>query len=228
MRILLVDDDTRFAEDCVRTLLRNRYAAAFAPDPISARRKMAESHFDMIIIDLMLPPSFGVEGVDLLKFIKLNDRSTPVIMITSRAQKTTNIVAEAMKVGASEFIDKDDACFADRLLTAISETAAQSPIPTPPNRPHRPILVYVIAFIAVASFCVLLAYLLRDIGLPHLIVLAAFLFLCLTVLVFIVASHLLETGKLSSQQWYKMTAEKVLSGPLGLIRTLSRRKSEKG
>lgn len=128
MKILLVDDDIRFAEDCVRTLLQNKHSAAFAPDAMSARRRMAESEFDMIVIDLMLPPSFGVEGLDLLKFIKMKDTNTPVIMITSKAEKTTNIVAEAMKVGATEFIDKDDASFTDRLLTAISETGRQRTI----------------------------------------------------------------------------------------------------
>ena len=60
----------------------------------------------------------------------------------------------------------------------------------------------------------------------NLVVLSAFLLLCLVSLVFLVASGFLETGKIDKHQWYRITADKVLSVPLALINSLLQRKPE--
>lgn len=126
MRILLVDDDRYFARECIETLLRNQYEVVFAPEAVSARRKIAEADYDLIVLDLMLPPSFGIEGLELLKLLRLRQENVPVIMITSKPSKTTNIVSEAMKLGANDFIDKKEPLFIERLLTSIKELETSS------------------------------------------------------------------------------------------------------
>lgn len=219
MRILLVEDDTKFAQECIEVLLRNNHVPAFAPDAVSARRKIADEEYELILIDLMLPPSFGVEGLDLLKLLKLKKPHIPTIMITSKAFKTTNIVSEAMKLGAADFIDKEESLFMERLLTAVEEIRTPSPSQRA-ERASRPLGGYVLAFVVVTSFCLLLAYLLRDFTLTNVVVLSGFLFLCLLALVFLVASGFLETGKIDKHQWYNIVTKKVLSGPLALINSL--------
>jgi len=228
MKVLLVEDDTAFAKDCIEQLLRNHYYASFASDAVSARRKIAEENYDLIIIDLMLPPSFGVEGLDFLKYLKLEQKDIPAIMITSKAFKTTNTVSEAMKLGAADFIDKDETLFMERLLTAIREICSpSSSISARKKMTVRPLFAYVITFIVVCLFCLLLAYILRDFTLVNVIVLSAFILLCLISLAFIVASGFLETGKIDKHQWYKIIVDKVLTSPLALINLLLRRKPTK-
>jgi len=226
MRILLVEDDTSFAQGCIESLLRNGYQGDFAPDAVSARRKIAAGNYDLIIIDLMLPPSFGMEGLDLLKQLKLQGRDNPAIMITSKAFKTTNIVSEAMKIGAADFIDKDEPLFMERLLAAVDEM--QNPrLASKSQRFSQLLIRYVLVFVAVGTFCLSVAYFLRDFTFKNIVVLSGFLFLCLLVLVFLVASGFLETGRIDKRQWYKIVTEKILSGPLTLIDSLLRHRSDK-
>jgi len=226
MKILLVEDDRKFAQDCIEELLRNNHEASFAPDAVSARRKIADEEYEVVIIDLMLPPSFGVEGLDLLKLLKLQKRHIPTIMITYRAFRTTNIVSEAMKLGAGDFIDKDELLFMERLLAAIQDI--QSPSTGVHNeRAFRPFIGYLVAFIVVSSFCLLVAYILRDFNVTNIVVLSGFLFLCLLALVFVVASGFLETGKIDKHQWYRIVTDKVLSGPIALVKSLLQRNPER-
>lgn len=121
MKILLVEDDLAFAQKCTEALLRANYDVSFVADAVSARLLLANNNYDLFIIDLMLPPSHGLEGLDLLKFLKMKGINAPTIMITSKAFKTTNTVSEAMKIGASDFIDKDESFFTKRLLASILE-----------------------------------------------------------------------------------------------------------
>jgi YesN/AraC family two-component response regulator len=69
----------------------------------------------------MLPPTFGMEGLELFKYVKGKGNDTNVIFITSKDRGTTEIVAEAMKLGATDFLDKHNPLFFDKLLVTLEE-----------------------------------------------------------------------------------------------------------
>ena len=221
MKILLVEDDKDFAQRCTERLLAAKYEVSYETDAVAARCAIADDEYDLIIIDLMLPPTFGLEGLDLLKHLRMDKQSTRTIMITSKACKTTNIVAEAMKLGAADFLDKDDPCFLEKLVVAIKE----SKIPCASRqsgRSPRHSIAYLIFFLIIVFIVLVVVILgtlkvLQDFNLIDFVKLSAFLFLLLILLVFLVASVFLETGRIDKKQWYKITIDKVLSGPLALI-----------
>ncbi|MBI5327226.1 MAG: response regulator [Deltaproteobacteria bacterium] len=99
--ILVIDDDTP-----VRTLLDeflsdNGYNVIASDNPHTALEKLREKTIDLIITDLMMP---GMNGMDLLKAVRIYDPDIPVIMIT--AYHSIETAVKATKEGASEFINK--------------------------------------------------------------------------------------------------------------------------
>jgi DNA-binding NtrC family response regulator len=56
---------------------------------------------DVVLLDFMMP---GMDGLEILKFIKQTDPSIEVIMLTGNAD--TRIMEEVMKSGASDYIMK--------------------------------------------------------------------------------------------------------------------------
>ena len=64
--------------------------------------QLAESyHPDIVLSDVMMPDT---SGIDLLKSLQADDPSRPVILMTGYS--TVDMVAEAMKDGARDFLTK--------------------------------------------------------------------------------------------------------------------------
>lgn len=81
-----------------------------------AKRRLGEEAFDLVISDLRLPDS---DGIDLLKWLKSTHPSLPLIMMTSYAEIQTAV--QAMKLGAADYIAKP--LNPDELLGKIRELA---------------------------------------------------------------------------------------------------------
>ena len=79
-----------------------------------AKRRLGEEAFDLVISDLRLPDS---DGIDLLKWLKSTHPSLPLIMMTSYAEIQTAV--QAMKLGAADYIAKP--LNPDELLGKIKE-----------------------------------------------------------------------------------------------------------
>jgi len=119
--LLLVEDDLDFGYQCVKLLLDNNYEVSYSENAEKAKLQILNLKFDVAIIDLMLPPTFGMEGLELFKYVKGKGNDTNVIFITSKDRGTTEIVAEAMKLGATDFLDKHNPLFFDKLLVTLEE-----------------------------------------------------------------------------------------------------------
>ena len=64
MKILIVEDDADLREIIVRSLEKERYIVAEAPDYKTALYKVEDYDYDCILLDIMLPDG---NGLDLLK-----------------------------------------------------------------------------------------------------------------------------------------------------------------
>lgn len=105
-KILIVDDDEDILSAC-RLLLKKRFGkvvTANTPDVIP--RLMAESQFDVILLDMNFDPgdSSGREGLKWLSKILQQDPLAVVILIT--AFSSVDAAVDAMKRGAADFIEK--------------------------------------------------------------------------------------------------------------------------
>lgn len=98
-----------------------------------AKRRLGEEAFDLVISDLRLPDS---DGIDLLKWLKSTHPSLPLIMMTSYAEIQTAV--QAMKLGAADYIAKplnpDELLGKIKELVRVEEKApARAPVPSAPD-----------------------------------------------------------------------------------------------
>lgn len=101
-RVLLVDDDYNFRRSLSLLLKSVNLDVYEARNGKEAVEKLCENQdFDLIITDFRMEK---VDGVELLKFVKINFPHIPVILIT--AYGTVGSAVEAMKAGAFDYIEK--------------------------------------------------------------------------------------------------------------------------
>jgi len=115
---VLVADDQRDVIEALRLLLKDEgYAITAASSPAAVLEAVEAKDFDAVLIDLNYArdTTSGQEGLDLLSRLRAADATLPVIVMT--AWGTVEVVVEAMRRGARDFIQKpwDNA----RLLTIL-------------------------------------------------------------------------------------------------------------
>ena len=100
-RVLVVDDEDSIRWVLGRCLEKVGYTVEFGENGSEAIRKATSDNFSLIILDIKMPDSNGLE---VLKELKLIGIDIPVIIIT--AQNTVKNAIEAMKRGAYDYIAK--------------------------------------------------------------------------------------------------------------------------
>lgn len=100
-RILVVDNEPRIREACKMVLEECAYEVNLASNGIEALECIQAEHYDIILLDLMMPE---MSGFDVLAKVKSLDPGTVVIVITGYA--TLEHSVDAMKKGAFDFIPK--------------------------------------------------------------------------------------------------------------------------
>ncbi|MDD3359995.1 MAG: sigma-54 dependent transcriptional regulator, partial [Parabacteroides sp.] len=114
VRILIVEDDLTFSLMLTTWLGKKGFDVTSAANVKDAKQHLSDKDFDLIISDLRLPDS---DGIDLLQWVKVQNPLLPVIMMTSYADIQTAV--KAMKLGASDYISKP--VQPDLLLAKIHE-----------------------------------------------------------------------------------------------------------
>jgi two-component system, OmpR family, phosphate regulon sensor histidine kinase PhoR len=79
IKILVVDDEKRIRDACHTMLTNDGFEVALAENGFAGLKKIEEEHFDIILLDLMMP---GMRGIDLLTHVKGKHPDTLVIVIT--------------------------------------------------------------------------------------------------------------------------------------------------
>ena len=100
-RVLVVDDEVRIQKACHRLLTEEGCDVELAENGIKGLKMIEEKHFDIILLDLMMP---GMSGLDVLTDVKSRHPDTVVIIITGYATLEHSI--ETMKKGAFDFLSK--------------------------------------------------------------------------------------------------------------------------
>jgi two-component system response regulator ResD len=111
--VLVVDDEPTLREVVVRYLERAGYRALEAGDGDEAETLLRTQPPDLVILDLMLP---GTDGLELCRRIRA-DSALPVIMLTARGEEADRIVG--LELGADDYVTKP---FSPRELVARVRT----------------------------------------------------------------------------------------------------------
>ena len=102
MRILLVEDEVRLAEN-VAAALREipGYAVDCASDGQMGASLASDRCYDLIILDLMLPL---LDGQGVLRKLRADRDLTPVLILTARGEATS--IIELLNTGADDYLAK--------------------------------------------------------------------------------------------------------------------------
>ncbi len=98
--LLVVDDDDRLRELLRQFLERAGFRISVAADAAAARRLMGGFHFDLLVVDVMMP---GEDGFALTRSIRLKD-ATPILILTARGEPTDRI--QGLSIGADDYLAK--------------------------------------------------------------------------------------------------------------------------
>lgn len=112
MRILIVEDEVALADALAQILYKNKYIADTCYDGESGLDNALTDIYDVIILDIMLP---RMNGLDVLKNMRLNKISTPVILLTAKDEVSDKV--KGLDLGADDYLTKPFAT--DELLARI-------------------------------------------------------------------------------------------------------------
>ena len=101
MRVLIVEDEARLASSLQDLLELNGYAADIAHDGESGLDNALTGIYDVILLDVMLPK---LDGFSLLRRLRGEGDSTPVLMLTARDQVSDKV--EGLDCGADYYLTK--------------------------------------------------------------------------------------------------------------------------
>jgi two-component system, OmpR family, phosphate regulon response regulator PhoB len=112
-KVLVVDDEPMIREIVVGYLERDGFTTLEAADGNRARELLENDPPDLVVLDLMLP---GTDGLELCRWIRSRSR-LPVIMLTARGEEADRIVG--LELGADDYVTKP---FSPRELAARVRT----------------------------------------------------------------------------------------------------------
>jgi DNA-binding response OmpR family regulator len=122
--VLVVDDEPTIREIVVSYLARDGHQTLEAADGDRARELVEAERPDLVVLDLMLP---GTDGLELCRWIRTTSH-LPVIMLTARGEETDRIIG--LELGADDYVTKP---FSPRELAARVRTVLRRAEPVDTN-----------------------------------------------------------------------------------------------
>ncbi len=99
--ILVVDDESFIREIICRKLGGSGFACDAAPNAEDALAKISQNDYDCVLSDIHMP---GMNGVEMLRQIKLQNQDLAVILVTGAPD--IDAALEAMRLGAYDHLSK--------------------------------------------------------------------------------------------------------------------------
>ena len=101
MRILICEDEIDLADGLCAILKGNKYSVDVVYDGEEALTYLEAENYDAVVLDIMMPK---VDGIAVLKTIRENGNSIPVIMLTAKSELDDKIVG--LDSGADDYLTK--------------------------------------------------------------------------------------------------------------------------
>ncbi|MGA2667740.1 MAG: response regulator transcription factor [Ignavibacteria bacterium] len=98
--ILVIDDDIKLNDLLKEYLGKNNYKVTAVENPKDGFVKLKTNHYDLIILDIMLPEMDGFEACKQIR----KDYETPIVMLTARGEVTDKVVG--LELGADDYLPK--------------------------------------------------------------------------------------------------------------------------
>ena len=100
MRLLVVDDEKLLVKGLKFNLENEGYEVDVCYDGASAVEKAEREHYDLILLDLMMPEMDGIEACMRIR----QSSDVPIIMLTAKTEDTDKLIG--FDAGADDYITK--------------------------------------------------------------------------------------------------------------------------
>lgn len=101
MRLLVVEDDLKFAEVLRQGLKEQGFAVDLAPDGERGLRLAGEADYDALLLDVMLP---GRSGFEVLRELRRLGSRVPVLVLSGRSAVEDRV--RGLDLGADDYLPK--------------------------------------------------------------------------------------------------------------------------
>jgi len=101
MRLLLVEDDKDLSEFVQEGLTREGFAVDLAQNGDDALDFANENHYDVILLDVMMP---GLDGYAVLKKLRARGHQGAILLVTCKGQERDKL--EGLNSGADDYVVK--------------------------------------------------------------------------------------------------------------------------
>lgn len=100
-RILVVEDEEAIRAGLVDVLVYHGYEVEYAADGQIGLDKASSGHFDLVLLDVMLPL---INGFEVCNKVRERDKELAIIMLTAKG--TDEDIIQGLKLGADDYVTK--------------------------------------------------------------------------------------------------------------------------
>jgi two-component system, OmpR family, response regulator len=101
VRILVVEDEPRILAFLARGLEAEGFVVEGVPDGQAGLKRVLREHFDLVVLDLLLP---GLDGLSVLRELQRRRPELPVVIVSARSDLPTKL--RGFGLGASDYLSK--------------------------------------------------------------------------------------------------------------------------
>ncbi|MEO5944843.1 MAG: response regulator transcription factor [Ferruginibacter sp.] len=127
--ILLVEDEENLQEALRLNLELEGYEVTSSYDGVHALKMVQQEHFDLIILDVMLPE---MDGITVCETIRLTNTEMPILILSARNTSADRVLG--LKKGADDYLTKpfnleELLLRVDKLIKKSEQMATKQPLP---------------------------------------------------------------------------------------------------
>lgn len=127
--ILLVEDEENLQEALKLNLELEGYEVTSCFDGAQALKMVAQEHFDLIILDVMLPE---IDGIAVCETIRLNNTELPILILSAKNSSADRVLG--LKKGADDYLTKpfnleELLLRVDKLIKKSEQLLLKQPLP---------------------------------------------------------------------------------------------------
>lgn len=100
-RVLIVEDEPMLAAGLAEALGFQGYACDIAPDGRDGLHKARRGHYDVMLLDIMLP---YVSGFEVIETLRAEGDKTPTIILTAKGAEEDRV--RGLELGADDYVTK--------------------------------------------------------------------------------------------------------------------------
>lgn len=101
MKVLVIEDDVKIGSTVRRGLEAEGFTVEWSRDGLDGVWRATEGHFDVIVLDILLP---GLNGFQVCRRLRDAGNWTPLLMLTAKSGELDE--AEGLDTGADDYLTK--------------------------------------------------------------------------------------------------------------------------